>query len=204
MRMFLLFLAVPLQLYAADCYVGVGGGKSSVGISGIDRLEARVFTSGYANGTADEDKTSTTTEFQFGCVLSRRYGLKAELGIIEGFKHVVHTEGTVTFGGFSADFTADRVVRARGYMLSGIWEHQLSRRTYVFGRVGAVYAKATADIYPLGSEYAVHAEKEGLVPVLGLGGRFTIDDRWSATGEYRIAGHPKIKEGLLSFQYSFR
>jgi hypothetical protein len=211
MRIVLLALCalVALPIHAADCYVGVAGGRSSVNYAGIDKLEERLFASEYATGEYREEKSSATSELQFGCVLSRRYGLKVELGVLEGFRHLVHTNGTLTFQGFEEDFTVDRVVRARGYMVSGLWEKQLSQKTYLFGRFGALRAVAMADIYPMGEPYSVHAEKSAWLPVVGIGMRAAFDDRWSLAAEYRAIGIPwerdrQVNQLLIGGQYSLR
>jgi hypothetical protein len=209
-----LLLAFSLLLAAqnaasADCYVGAAGGRSTVNYGGIDRIEERIFSSGYANGDFREKKSSTTAEFSLGCVLSRKWGLKAELAVLEGFEHFVHTRGTLTYQGFSEDFTVDRIVRARGYLLSGIWEKQLSAKTYLFGRLGALKTIAMADVRPMGTEYSVHAEKNIWVPLFGAGARVSFDDRWSVVGEYRVLGDPfkkkhQIEHLVIGGQYSFR
>lgn len=204
----LLCLLFALPLYATDCYVGVGGGQSSVNISGIDQIENRYlnqpFRDGYANGEYREERKSTTSELQFGCVLSKRYGLKVELGVLEGFRHVVHTKGTVVFQNLQEEFTLDRIVRARGYMASAIAEVKMSQKTILFGRVGGVYATATADFRPLGSSISVHVEKTGVIPVIWVGGRVALDDRWSGLLEYRVVGHKDVRQTTGFLQYSFR
>lgn len=199
---FLLFLMVGSPAEAA-CYVAAGAGQSTITYSGIDRLEERIFASGYANGSYHEDKSSVAGEVQLGCELSRAYGLRVEAGVVEGFRHKVHTKGTVMFSGFEEDFTVDRIVRARGYMLSLLWGKTFADTVEFYTRLGAVYATATADVHPMGSEYSVHAEKEGVIPVVGLGASVRVYNRWSVAAEYRVVGHPDVRQWLIMLRTPF-
>lgn len=182
--------------------MAVGAGQSTINYSGIKELEGRVFESGYAEGTTNEDKRANTGELHLGYVLSRRYGVKIEASMLRGFKHTVHTKGALVYEGFREEFTVDRVVRAEGYMLSVIWEKQLSQRTHFYGRIGGILATAMVDIHPMGSEFSVHAERSRWVPAVGLGARIALDDAWSVRGEYRLIGTDKLQQGVINLQYS--
>jgi len=65
-----------------------------------------------------------------------------------------------------------------------------------------MYAYGTADAFPVNSDYSVHTERQGFVPVVAVGGRFAVDERWSTTIEYRLVGHYRVHQALLGLQYS--
>ena len=88
-------------------------------------------------------------------------------------------------------------------MLSVVWEGRLSEKTLAFLRLGALYVQATADMSVFDySRYTLHMEESGFVPVVGLGGRYEVDDRWSVIAEGRFLGHTDVYQGLLTFQYT--
>lgn len=206
----LLLALFAAPLFASDWYLVGSGGRSFIRISGIDRIEEPIFAQmqDYAKAEYNVKNSSPTWEVQLGRTFFRSsaYGLSgsAEVGVVEGFEHLVHTDGRITISGFNEAFTADRVVRARGFMFSGVLEKRLTDWGYGFLRLGAVYAIATGDIYPMGSPYSVHAEERAWVPVAGLGARLAIDDRLSIRAEYRVVGHPKVWQGVLGLQYPLR
>ncbi len=186
---------------AAECYVGLGGGRFSLGKSYRHEADKALASSKYVSGTYSETAKSSVVELQFGCEL--RYGLKIELGLIEGIRATARVVGTATYRENSVDFDVDAVLRARGYMASLVTEARLSQRTLGFLRLGAIYVQATGDVYPYGSTYSIHAEKKAWIPVAGAGVRAELDNRWSGAVEYRLFGTPKVSEVAGMLQYAF-
>lgn len=190
------------QAIAAECSVGVSMGRVSIGKTFRHQVDhAMAVTSDYVTGSYTESTSSTATGVQFNCEL--RYGLRVELGLVDGVRATGHVHGTATYQEKSTDFDVDAVLRARGYMASVISESRLSARTFGFLRLGAMYVQAMGDVYPYGREYSVHAEKKAWVPVVGVGVRVQLDDRWSGGVEYRLLGATKVSEVAGMFQYSF-
>jgi opacity protein-like surface antigen len=189
--------------HAGSCYISAGIGQSTIGLIGPKDYESELLETEYTSLSANEDAQSITHEFHLGCTLSEEHGLKAELSMFDGLKHTVETDVTVHYDNSDANFLLQRTVRARGYMLSGIWEVPLDERKSLFGRLGAAYLTAEADLTADDSPYSVHYEQEGVVPVVGLGLRYAWSDSWSAALEYRAIGHYDVRHASFTLEYTF-
>lgn len=184
-----LFLLLPLSVFA-EWYLGIHGGQSSTKISGADRIEDRLFALQEVKGEYTKDLKSSTVELQIAYAFARRYDVRAvaDLRIIEGIELAVNSRGTLSIQDWSREFTADRVIRVRGYMLSALAQWRISQKTSLFGGVGAMYVIATGDVYAMGSPYSLHAEKKAWVPAVRGGVSIAYDDRCSLVGEARAYG----------------
>jgi opacity protein-like surface antigen len=200
-------LAVLLLVFATDvvaqCYFTLGGGQSSIDTFASRDIERDLFSTEYSSSSSREDTTSTVGEIGVGCVVSERYGVRAEISHFDGFKHVVETQVRVSFEGFTEDFDVTRTIRARGYLLSGVWEFPLSDGYLVFGRVGTAYVHATGTVTAFDSPFALLASKSDFVPVVGIGFQYEPHYLWAVSGEYRAVGHYDVRHVLISVLYYF-
>jgi opacity protein-like surface antigen len=187
----------------AQCYFTLGGGQSTINTFTSRDIERELFDTEYTTGVSREDRTSTVGELGVGCILSERYGVRAEISHFDGFKHVVDTQVRASFEGFTEDFEVTRIIRARGYLLSGVWEYPVSNEYLIFGRVGAAYVHATGTITAFDSPLALQASKSDFVPVVGIGLQREIDNEWAISVEHRAVGHYDVTHTLMSVQYYF-
>jgi hypothetical protein len=194
-----LFLAT--QVAQATCHITAGVGQSTIEMFGPGEVEEDLFETDYSSSASTEDQKSTTGEFSLGCAVND--WMLVELGAFDGFKHTVGTEVTLAYEEYSADFDVHRVIGVRGYALSLIGEFPIGDRKYLFGRAGAAYVMLEGDVFAPSFPYSVHATKSDIVPVIGVGGRYEIDNQWSVLLEYRAVGHYDVTHTGVSFRYTF-
>ena len=196
--MVLFFFAVSAH---AACHVTAGAGQSTIEMFGPGEVEEDFLETEYSSSSSQEDQKSTTGEIGFGCAVND--WMVIELGAFDGFKHTVDSEVTLAYDDLSADFDVSRAIRARGYAFSAIGEFPIGDRKYLFGRLGVAYVMLQGDVFAPSFPYSIHATKSDIVPVIGVGGRYEIDDQWSVLLEYQAVGHYDVTHTGIAIRYTF-
>lgn len=166
-------LSFPLLAFASDTGWYVGG---DLGQSNFDLK----LPSGYSTNGVSQSRRDVAFAVFGGYRLNRNISVEA------GYQNL--GEYKLSVGSARGQAKID------GITTTAVFELPMNERWGLFARAGVMFAKARSNASDSTAGTSASQSKDGVVPVIGFGASYMLDNVWTLRAQYQDVGAAKVAE----------